>query len=274
MKFTGERYLPEIQGTIYLEHYHRYYSIFHLVKDKRVLDIACGEGYGSHLLASHAKEVIGVDISAETIDFAKNKYKQAHLRFEQGSTSAIPIEDHSIDVVVSFETIEHHDQHEQMMKEVKRVLAPGGLLIISSPDKHNYNKTLAKQNEFHVKELEFFEFKALIRKHFAHSRFFYQKLVYGSLLCSEDDTSFRFISDKNQPSVYDAFQPIYDLAICSDAPFLGEVSSFFDGSKVSQKLIESKQNEIHAMQNSITWKVGRFFLTPFSVFKKFARRGN
>ena len=127
MEFTGERYVPAVGGEIRHEHLHRYAFASEFVRGKQVLDIACGEGYGSEMLARAAARVIGVDISPEAIDHATRSYGSRNgLQFLQGSAAALPLDDASIDVIVSFETIEHHAQHEEMMAEFSRVLRPTG----------------------------------------------------------------------------------------------------------------------------------------------------
>src|SRR5689334_14207734 len=108
LEWTGERYLPEIGGNIQLEHVHRYLLARDLAHDKRVLDIACGEGYGSDVLATVAAHVVGVDVSPEVIRHAKRQYRRANLEFSVGTCAAIPLADQSVDLVVSYETIEHH----------------------------------------------------------------------------------------------------------------------------------------------------------------------
>lgn len=266
--YTGERFIPEVEGTIYLEHYHRYNAIRSIVQNKEVLDIACGEGYGSQLISQVATRVIGVDISDEAVRHAEGKYERPNLSFKQGSASKIPLEAGSVDVVVSFETIEHHDLHEEMMLEIKRVLKPNGVLIMSSPDKINYNKTLSEPNKYHVKELDFSEFESLVNKHFAHADFYFQKLVYGSLLCQENSTGFEFISDSKETSTYNALQPVYDLCIASDELISGTVTSFFDGSEVYRAMLKREQEKIERIYSSKTWKIGRMILSPFSIFKK------
>lgn len=78
--FTGERFLPGINDIkLEIEHYQRYLSVQRLVKDKIVLDAACGEGYGSDILAKYAKKVIGIDLDNDTITRAKVKYKDLSL---------------------------------------------------------------------------------------------------------------------------------------------------------------------------------------------------
>ena len=135
MNFTGERYVPSEKGQIEAEHLHRYYAARQLAKGRVVLDIASGEGYGSALIAEVAESVTGVDIDKEVVKHANNKYRRKNLEFRQGSCENIPIADAVIDLVISFETIEHHDQHNEMMQEIVRVLKPNGVLLISSPNK-------------------------------------------------------------------------------------------------------------------------------------------
>ena len=138
MKFTGERFVPGTAGRMKLEHMQRYALCRGLVRGKRVLDIATGEGYGAALLGASASRVIGVDLAPDAIAHAHAKYRAANLQFVVGACEAIPLADGSIDVIVSFETIEHLLDHDAMMGEFQRVLAPDGLVIISSPEKQEY----------------------------------------------------------------------------------------------------------------------------------------
>ena len=90
MEFTGERYVPELMGKIRVEHYHRYASIIEIVRGKKILDAACGDGYGSFLLASYAKEITGIDIEKQVVDEARKKYKKENLNFQNGSVLDLP----------------------------------------------------------------------------------------------------------------------------------------------------------------------------------------
>ena len=155
MKFTGERFIPTEQGRIRLEHYHRYAMVVDVVANKDVLDVASGEGYGSAFMSNVARSVIGVDISDEAVNHASTAYKKPNLTFRQGSATDLKFEDASFDVVVSFETIEHLAEQAQMLAEIRRVLRPNGVLVISSPNRPVYSEESGEHNEFHVKELDF-----------------------------------------------------------------------------------------------------------------------
>ncbi|MDH5699723.1 MAG: class I SAM-dependent methyltransferase, partial [Nitrospirota bacterium] len=155
LPWTGERFVPGVIGDIELEHLHRYYLARELAIGKDVLDIASGEGYGSALLAEVARTVVGVDASEEVIRYASERYQRSNVQFKHGVCRHIPLPDASVDLIVSFETIEHHDEHHEMMREFVRVLRPDGLVLISSPDKAEYSDRPQFANAFHVKELYF-----------------------------------------------------------------------------------------------------------------------
>lgn len=187
MEFTGERYVPNRKGNIELEHRHRYLLARELCKGKMVLDLASGEGYGSAILAEVAANVVGVDISPEAVQHSSRKYQHHHnLEFMVGACAQIPLPNAFCDVVVSYETIEHHDQHEQMLLEVKRVLRPEGVLIISSPDKYHYSVVPCYKNPFHVKELYGHEFRDLLNRHFKKVIFLGQRILFGSAIFGAD----------------------------------------------------------------------------------------
>src|SRR5512137_2082064 len=97
LTFTGERFAPEVAGSIWHEHWHRYCVVRPLVQGLRVLDAACGEGYGSYLLAATAREVVGVDIAAEAIAHARRRYDAPNLRYLEASCTALPRADASVD---------------------------------------------------------------------------------------------------------------------------------------------------------------------------------
>lgn len=232
LPFTGERYLPEVPGQLELEHFHRYILASRLVAGKRVLDIASGEGYGSNVLADVAAAVIGIDVSADAINHAKRRYSKNNLIFQTGDAASIPLPTASIDVVVSFETIEHHDRHQEMLAEVKRVLIPGGLFIISSPNKLNYTVIPEYFNPYHVKELFREEFEALLKSYFSNVQLFGQRVVYGSLIVPEEMSQTAFSGYlKNDEVLQDTgylLNPVYDIAFASDLPLPKADLSFYE----------------------------------------------
>lgn len=180
--FTGERFLPECTGEIWAEHWHRYLFAARHVAGKDVLDAACGEGYGSAWLARRARSVTGLDLDQPTIAAARAKYVAPGLRFEAGSVAAMPFADASFDSVVSFETLEHLAEQKAMLAEIRRVLRPDGVLIISTPNKVEYSERRDFQNEYHVRELREDEFRALLAGQFGAQRWYGQRLVFNSAL--------------------------------------------------------------------------------------------
>lgn len=185
MEFTGERYM-ECEATaeqpIEREHWQRYLMAAQLVKPGDVvLDIACGAGYGSDHLAKRAGYVYGIDISAEAIQYAKENYHGKCTEFLEGSVDNIPLPDESIDLAVSFETIEHVDEAVQkaFLREIKRVLRPNAVFVVSCP-----NRPIASDlayelwgyvNEFHKKEHTEREFRILLEHYFSCVSFLYQR---------------------------------------------------------------------------------------------------
>jgi glycosyltransferase involved in cell wall biosynthesis/SAM-dependent methyltransferase len=224
LPWTGERYVPQVEGNnIRLEHVHRYLLAREISHAKRVLDIACGEGYGSAILGTVASHVVGVDIAADVVQHASLKYSQPHVEFRRGSCEAIPLDDQSVDIVVSFETIEHISAHEEMMREVRRVLRADGRLILSSPDRRQYSEVEGNQNPYHAKELDRDEFEQLLRRHFAHVTLIGQRVRGGSLVGPVDPaTPTTFVTFPsaigNAEAVPGILSPQYLLAIASDVP--------------------------------------------------------
>jgi ubiquinone/menaquinone biosynthesis C-methylase UbiE len=273
--WDGERLETTRNDGVAVEHLHRYAITLGLVQGKDVLDLASGEGYGSNLISSAANSVIGVDISEEAINHARKKYKKENLKFLQGSADKVPVESGSIDVVVSFETIEHHDKHDEMMLEIKRVLKKDGILIISSPDKLNYTDIPRQHNPYHVKELYLDEFKSLVSKYFLNSRVMLQKMVYASVIVPEDHPE----DFKEYSGTYDSIQssshlqsPLYGICIASDANIDKVESSVFDGKEVLDRLFSIRERKADSLaKKSIQYKIGKFAVYPARLFRRLFR---
>jgi ubiquinone/menaquinone biosynthesis C-methylase UbiE len=186
LPFTGERFIPGTKGEIWIEHWHRYHFASRWVEGKSVVDVACGEGYGSAFLAQRAASVTGVDISAQAIAHAKSAYASIrNLEFACASCTALPLEAASIDVAVSFETLEHIAEQSQFLDELLRVLKPGGVLLLSCPNKLEYTDKRSFVNEFHVKELYRDELAALISSRWPHATWFAQRPSFFSVISPE-----------------------------------------------------------------------------------------
>lgn len=145
-------------------HIARYSFAKELCAGKRVLDAACGEGYGSRLLANWgASEVIGVDISAEAIESAQRHFSNEKVRFIQNDAETLPrhFEPNSFDLIVSFETIEHVQDPELFLRNIRGLLKPDGVVAISCPNDWWYFPTEAERNPFHLRKYRLDEFRAL-----------------------------------------------------------------------------------------------------------------
>ena len=199
LRFTGERFVPELNGAIWAEHWHRYCAVAPLAAGRRVLDAACGEGYGSDYLATFAQQVTGVDVSDAAARHARERYRRSNLRFVAASVAALPMADASVDLVVSFETIEHLAQQAEMLAEFRRVLAPGGALVLSSPNKPVYSGSGAFHNEYHVKELTRSELEDLLRCDFPRQRWYRQRPFARSTMWRDDASAARLI---DLPAMY------------------------------------------------------------------------
>lgn len=186
LKFTGERFLPGASGEIWYEHWHRYHFAAKLVAGREVLDVACGAGYGSALLATQARHVVGADISSETIQHAQAVYARAsNLEFRQADCAALPFADASFDAVISFETIEHIEAQGKFLDEARRVLRPEGLFILSSPNKLEYSDRRQCVNPYHLRELYRDELAVLLASRFPHTTWFGQRMSFFSVVWPE-----------------------------------------------------------------------------------------
>lgn len=226
LRWTGERYVPWVGGeAIHYEHLHRYRFAKEFVKGKKVLDLGCGEGYGSFMLSEDAGFVVGVDIDPECVRHASSKYSGGNLRFVEGSITDVPDGRDSYDVIVCFEVLEHIDGHNQLMDEVKRLLKPDGVFIVSTPDKRTYSDQPDYHNPFHVKELYPDEFRDLLSKRFGRVFLYGQRVEPGSRIfplfeCDIPERQFA-IEETGDGFVFSSADDLtakYFIAVASDNP--------------------------------------------------------
>ena len=272
-KFTGERLETHIYNGNTINHLHRYALAANYTKDQIVLDIASGEGYGSNLLSKDATFVYGVDIDIDTIVNAQKKYAKKNLKFIQGSTSNIPLDNDIVDVVISFETIEHHCEHDEMLNEVKRVLKPNGLFIVSTPDKYFYSDKRNYKNEFHVKELYKPEFISLINNNFINYQLLSQSYLNNCSLILDKKTRTDIVFYKgNYTEAKQSFSnPHFLIAICSDNDFKKQHNSIFEGSQLLKSPLEY-ENLIQNLYSSNSYKLGHALLFVFKYLKRILKK--
>lgn len=258
LPFTGERFTPECVREIWYEHWHRYAFARRLAAGKRVLDAACGEGYGSALLAQVAAEVVGVDIDSTSVEHARARYAaNPGLSFERADAAKLPFADGSFDVIVSFETLEHLAEQEQMIAGFARVLRDDGVLLVSSPDKRTYSEVSGFRNEFHVRELYREELLDLLRTHFPAVRLYGQKLLFQSVLWNlqtplRDNEAWTAEQSGGSLSAGLDYAPLYFIAVCSKSvqpTALPDLSLFGDR---GESVYEHYNHEIRKNMNAGT----------------------
>ena len=257
MEFTGERMVPEcnIGDEIYLEHMIRYLFASQFAREKTVLDIACGSGYGSdYLLTAGAHSVLGIDISAETISYCRTHYSDKRLHFAVGDVGKIPLYDKKIDLVVSMETIEHIDEITQniFLNEVKRVFNPEGIFIVSTPNSLVY----PKGNTFHLKEFNLEEFQFILKQYFSHVQIYYQDNIESSFILMKETLDNEILLKNNDNilmrkiNAINSSESMYFIAICSNIDINQKVNEYITLSNIKPyacgKTIIKMQEEVTA----------------------------
>jgi len=182
MEFTGERVVPgQVDPDLWNEHFSRYVFASRLARRRRVLDAGCGTGYGAAELARAAVQVVGTDLSAEAVAYARRRYGAPNLEFVQADCARLPFRDGAFDLAVSFELIEHLDDWRSFLCELRRVLSPAGQCVISTPNRHTYAETraLTGPNPFHRHEFDFEEFREELQAVFPQVALYLQNHADG-----------------------------------------------------------------------------------------------
>ncbi len=187
MNFSSERLQLASSGEGVMEH-HRYVLARDFCNGLDVLVVAAREGSGSALLAQVARSVVGVVADPAMVDAASVAFVRANLRFIQGDARAIPLPDACIDVAVSFETFEHFGEHELFLAELRRVLRPNGLLVISTPDRDIASGSESPPKPFQVKEVDRPEFENALLAYFGNVRIARQSSLIGSFIEGDQES--------------------------------------------------------------------------------------
>lgn len=281
---TGERMVPNFHGRtiMYAEHMTRYIAAQELAKGKVVLDIAAGSGYGTNMLAQKAKKAYGVDVSSAAIKYAKENYNAKNIEFLVGDAEEIPLADNSVDLVVTFETIEHIKNYKKFLAEISRVLKDDGLAIVSTPNDEEF----AEGNHFHLHEFKYKELSSLLKKNFKYLKPYHQA-TWAYVQISDD----KFIGTEGASAQVEVhnFAPLkaqkylYFYILCSNreikekinnigglgghysARELGEIFSHYQKQIDDHKYVlaqtkiqlKMREHENHAITQSRSYKVTR-----------------
>ena len=196
----GRQVSPTIEG-IRRDHVERYRFAAGLIPDgAAVLDAACGVGYGSRMLAELARpaEVVAVDVSGEAIDYAISHYDHPLVTYKCADLLAADLGVERFDVIVSFETLEHIAQDREFLARLRRALAPGGMLLISTPNE---------------------EVLPLDPGHYAYHVRHYTSAEFAALLA---ESGFDLVARHTQPDreaggIVPGFGGAFDIAACAKA---------------------------------------------------------
>jgi len=171
---TGERIIPEniescVEYLLYLRHLCSYEFTRNMVaKDSLVLEVGCGEGYGSHFLSQYVEKVVGLDIADKTINHALNKYSSQNCIFKTYNGIKIPYKDNTFDAVISFQVIEHIQDDKNYISEIRRVLKQASPFILTTPNReYRLNSGQRPWNRFHVREYSINSLKEILSNMFS-----------------------------------------------------------------------------------------------------------
>ena len=255
-EFTGERVIPgEVDPDLWNEHVARYAFAARMAREKRVLDAGCGSGYGAVELARVAREVLAIDISQGAIDYARAHYANTDVRFQCASCLEIPAPDGSFDLAVAFEIIEHLNDWSAFLHEVRRVLAPDGLFVVSTPNKIYYAEARAAlgPNPFHVHEFDPAEFRRELEAVFPHVHLYLENHTDAIVVSpSQPHAAMELHVEETQASPEQAH---FLLAVCGAASEL-PVPGFVYVPRAANMLLE-RERHIEMLESEVRERIAR-----------------
>jgi SAM-dependent methyltransferase len=215
---TAERYVPELMRgeLIEAEHLARYQWARPLAPGRRVLDAGCGMAFGSVLmLEGGAQSVVGVDIAEAVLNAVRPEMPNG-VNLDAGDLRTLSLPDDSVDLVVCFETIEHFADPDVVLDQLARVLAPTGILAVSSPNR----AVSVEQNPYHYHEYTVDELRDALSARFGHVALTSQRSFAGSLIGAIADPGLNISSGKSggDDGADDPGSAGYLLALASDSP--------------------------------------------------------
>jgi len=258
---SAERFVPEtMPGLIQAEHEGRYRWAAGAVEGREVLDAGCGVGYGAEMLAeAGASRIVGLDIAAEAVQDAILRTNSI-AEFVVGDLERLPFTPCSFDVVVCFEVIEHVHRGELALDELRRVLRPGGVLIVSSPNRNVY----LPGNPHHVHEYTPSELHAALTKRFRHVTLYRQHQWIASLVTDDaglwsESSGVEIAASVRKVAGIAPGQEVYTLAVAADGPLpvmrgAAVLTDTFDLRWWHDK-VTALERELDALHGSLIWRV-------------------
>lgn len=252
-EFTGERVIPgKVDIDLWNEHISRYLFASRLCRFKKVIDLGCGSGYGAAELAQKAASVVGVDVSEQAILEASAQYKAENLNFEVASLDQLPFADQSFQLAVCFEVIEHLTNFRALLSEARRVLEPGGQLVISTPNIAFYaeSRKLNGPNPFHEHEFSYEEFREVLGEFFEHQTFFVQNHASSLVFLPLErgvGTELRLEGGTPQPEEAHFF-----IAVCAAKPMMGGPSFVYV--PTAANVLREREHHIQRLEGELHTK--------------------
>lgn len=250
-EFTGERVIPgKVEVDLWNEHVSRYAFAARYARDKRVLDVGCGTGYGAAELSRTATAVVAIDRSEEAIAYASTHYRTGNVQYVLASAAQIPLTSEQFDLITGFELIEHLQDWREFLCEVSRLARPDGLFIVSTPNREYYTESRAERgpNPFHHHEFDVAEFANELRALFPHVCLFLQN--HGEALTFHPANGFGPVEGRIESGSGTASAAHFFVALCSRSAQASH-SSFVFVPRVANVLRE-RERHIELLAKQVT----------------------
>lgn len=244
----------QVDQDLWNEHFSRYAFAARLARRKRVLDIACGMGYGAADLARVATHVTGFDVAPDAVRAASQTYPAHNLTYLCGDAQHIPLRDASFDLIVAFEVIEHLSDWQLLLSEARRLLAPGGQFIVSTPNITFYGESrrLSGPNPFHIHEFEYDEFRRELGAHFPAVTVFTQNHVGAILFRPAENGTVSTAEVAVEPAKAEPQQANFFIAVCALGPQTGAPSYAY--LPAAANLLRDREQHIFKLESELSTK--------------------
>jgi 2-polyprenyl-3-methyl-5-hydroxy-6-metoxy-1,4-benzoquinol methylase len=223
----GERIVPGEYHTVedyinYLKHCKAYHFASHRFKGKEVVDLGCGSGYGTEVMADSVRRIVGLDVDREVVDALNRSNRKENLQFQAFDGTRVPLSDASVDAVVSLQVIEHVADVPRFLEEIHRILKPSGEAMFTTPNRRIRLLPFQKPwNPYHLREYTFEQLDRLLRKYFA--------TVQGYAMLADEEVTRLDLGRTRQSPLKVYFLYPTKAALKKVSPFLRRVSRDLHG---------------------------------------------